>query len=286
MTLGRAALYVPASSDRKVRRALDTHADSVVIDLEDGVAPDAKESARDALAGLLGGNRRPDVYVRVNAIGTSWHAADLTAVVALGSALRGLVLPKVESADAVMRVTATLRGDAGLAWSGAVVPMIESGKGVLSAADIAAADPHVETLALGTIDLALDLDLPDVEGATLDHARSHLVLACASAGVIGPVDGPHPDLDDEEGLVTGSRDAHRRGFSGRAVLHPRQITPVQVSFAPDPGRKARAREVLDAYAEAAGSGRGAVRLADGTFVDRPVAARAAALLGTTLEDAQ
>jgi citrate lyase subunit beta/citryl-CoA lyase len=93
------------------------------------------------------------------------------------------------------------------------------------------------------------------------------------------MDGPHPSIDDDEGLRESSLASRELGFSGRAVLHPRQLPIVRAAFTPSDAELARAREVLDAYRRASADGVGAVRLADGTFVDRPVVLRAAALLG-------
>jgi citrate lyase beta subunit len=108
------------------------------------------------------------------------------------------------------------------------------------------------------------------------YARSQVVLAAAASGRTGPIDGPYPALDDVDGLVGSSTAARALGFTGKVVLHPRQIEPVRAAFAPTEAELDRAREILAAH-EAAGDA-GAFRLGDGTFVDRPVLLRAAALL--------
>jgi citrate lyase subunit beta/citryl-CoA lyase len=106
-----------------------------------------------------------------------------------------------------------------------------------------------------------------------------VVLATAAAGLAGPIDGPHADLDDADGLTRSSIAARELGFTGRVVLHPRQLAAVRAAFSPSEAELDRAREVMAAYRRAQAAGVGAVRLPDGTFIDRPVVLRAAALLG-------
>jgi citrate lyase subunit beta/citryl-CoA lyase len=275
MSLGRTLLFVPGDRPDRIAKALATDADAVAVDLEDAVADAVKEQARslatDALAGLTGTG--PAVFVRINGLETPWAEADLAAVIDIGDRLAGVIVPKVESAAQVHRLDETL--PAGLV----VVPIVETARGVLEAPAIAAA-PRVPTLVFGSLDLSADLGVsPSVEGRELLHARSHVVLATAAAGLVGPIDGPHADLDDEEGLTRSSIAARELGFTGRVVLHPRQLAAVRAAFSPSEAELDRAREVMAAYRRAQAAGVGAVRLPDGTFIDRPVVVRAAALLG-------
>jgi citrate lyase subunit beta/citryl-CoA lyase len=275
MSLGPTLLFVPGDRPDRIAKALATDVDAVAVDLEDAVADAVKEQARslatDALAGLTGTG--PAVFVRINGLETPWAEADLAAVIDIGDRLAGVIVPKVESVAQVHRLDETL--PAGLA----VVPIVETARGVLEAPAIAAA-PRVPTLVFGSLDLSADLGVsPSVEGRELLHARSHVVLATAAAGLVGPIDGPHADLDDEEGLTRSSIAARELGFTGRVVLHPRQLATVRAAFSPSEAELDRAREVMAAYRRAQAAGVGAVRLPDGTFIDRPVVLRAAALLG-------
>jgi citrate lyase subunit beta/citryl-CoA lyase len=282
MRVGRTLLFVPGDRPQRIATALASDADAVAVDLEDAVAEEAKDAARQgAIAALRAAPSRAGVFLRVNAIDGPWFAADLAAVTAVLPRLTGVLLPKTEDAGQVRRLAdllADAEAEAGVPTGRtAVLPIVESARGVLAAPVIAAAGPRVPTLLFGTLDLAADLGVtPTVDGRELLHARSQFVLATAAAGLPGPLDGPHADLDDVDGLERSSSAARALGFTGRVVLHPRQLAPVRAAFSPTDTELARAREII-AAGETAGSG--AFRLPDGTFVDRPVLLRAAALLG-------
>jgi citrate lyase subunit beta/citryl-CoA lyase len=275
MLVGRTLLFVPGDRPDRIARAIASDADAVAVDLEDAVAPPAKAAAREAaLAAVRAAPPRKGLFLRVNALDGPEFAEDLATLTALSPHLTGVLLPKVESADQIHRLHELL------ADGMAVLPIVETARGVLAATAIAAAGPRVATLLFGTLDLAADLGVsPTVEGRELLHARSQVVLATAAAGLPGPLDGPHAALDDTDGLVRASRLARELGFTGKVVLHPRQLAPVRDAFAPSEDELARAREILDAHRD---TGSGAFRLADGTFVDAPVVRRAAALLGAEL----
>ena len=288
MDVGRALLFVPGDRPDRIVKALATAADAVAVDFEDAVGDAEKDAARTAAAEALAGLAeppRPSVYIRVNALESAETEADLAAVSSMLTTTRlaGLIVPKAESAKQIGSVHGTLttaERTAGIEpGTLGLVPIIETARGVLEAAGVAAASPRIRTLLFGTLDLAGELGVePTVEGRELLHARSQVVLAARAAGLGGPLDGPYPALEDEAGLIRSSAAARELGFTGRAVLHPAQVAPVQREFAPTPGELVRAREVIAAYDEARRQGLGALRLPDGTFVDRPVVNRAAALL--------
>jgi citrate lyase beta subunit len=282
MLVGRTLLFVPGDRPERIGKAIATDADAVAVDLEDAVAPEAKSRAREAVpAAVADADPRDGLLLRVNALDTPYFADDLATVAALLPRLAGVLLPKVEDARAVERLDELLTGLEAAAGrpvgTTAVLPIVETARGVLAAPAVAAAGPRVATLLFGTLDLASDLGVtPSIEGRELLHARSQVVLATAAAGLPGPLDGPHAALDDTDGLVRASVLARELGFTGKVVLHPRQIGPVQEAFAPTAAELARAREIVAAAQEA---GSGAFRLADGTFVDAPVLRRATSLLG-------
>lgn len=282
MLVGRTLLFVPGDRPERIGKAIATDADAVAVDLEDAVAPEAKSRARETVpAAVAAVDPRDGLLLRVNALDTPYFADDLATVAALLPRLAGVLLPKVEDARAVERLDELLTGLEAAAdrpvGTTAVLPIVETARGVLAAPAVAAAGPRVATLLFGTLDLASDLGVtPTVEGRELLHARSQVVLATAAAGLPGPLDGPHAALDDTDGLVRASVLARELGFTGKVVLHPRQLAPVQEAFAPTAAELARAREIVAAAQEA---GSGAFRLADGTFVDAPVLRRATSLLG-------
>lgn len=295
MDVGRALLFVPGDRPDRIAKALGTAADAVAVDFEDAVAEDHKGTARHRTAEALAAlpkREGPALYLRVNALSGPHAEADLEAVARILATsavpVAGVIVPKTDSAETAE--TAAEAFTAAEAAAGAepgqlaLVPIVETARGVLAAAAVAAA-PRVRSLLFGTLDLAQELGVePTVDGQELLHARSQVVLASRAAGLAGPLDGPYQALDDEDGLRRSSAAARRLGFTGRVVLHPRQTGPVRDAFAPTPDELERARAVLAAYEAARDRGAGALRLADGTFVDRPVVARAAALLGAAGSD--
>lgn len=282
----RTLLFTPADRPDRIASALGRSADAVAVDLEDAVSPEHKSRARDSARRGLGsaGTRGagPLRFVRINALATEWATDDLALVAELAGrldgVLDGVIVPKVAAVGEIETVRAALPPTL------SVLAIIESAQGVLAAESIATAD-GVAGLILGSLDLAADLRVePDVDRPGLAHARSHVVLACAAAGLPSPLDGPHPELDDEAGLTRSSRALRALGFGGRVVIHPRQIEPVAMAFAPTEDELDWARSVLAAAADADGAG--AFRLPDGTFVDRPVVGRATRLLASSGEAAR
>lgn len=300
MDVDRTLLFVPGDRPDRIAKALGSDADAVAVDFEDAVGDTAKDTARTltaealtALAPVRPGRSGPGLHIRINALETPEARADLDAVLPLLGRVRltGLIVPKACSAEQLTSLGEEL--DAAEARAGmppgklSLLPVVESAAGVLASAAIAAAVPRVRTLIFGTLDLAAELGVsPSIEGRELLHARSRLVLAARAAGLPGPLDGPHPALDDEAGLLRSTRAARELGFTGRVVLHPRQVAPVREAFAPTESELVLARAVLAAYGEATERGAGAVRLDDGTFIDRPVVARAEALLREADKDVE
>ncbi|RJQ83990.1 HpcH/HpaI aldolase/citrate lyase family protein [Amycolatopsis panacis] len=276
MNLGRTLLFSPGDHSRRVERVLASSAATVVLDLEDGVADgEAKARGRATIAHALSTTDRAKVFVRVNATGTADHAADLDALGPVLGRTTGIILPKVESREEITVLAARLGEFERVAGSAPgslkVVPVIETCAGLLVAPEIAAS-VRVAGLIFGALDLAAELAVSPISG--LDHTRAQVAVAARAAGLRGPIDGPHPDLDDDDGLAETSLASRALGFSGRVVLHPRQIDIVERAYTPTTDEILRARQIVQASESNAGS----LRLPDGTFVDRPVVARAQALL--------
>jgi len=220
------------------------------------VPPEAKEAARRLVADTLAEHI---AWVRVNAARTALCEADLAAV---AGAAYGIRIPKVESADDVAWVAERAPGTPSIS-------AIESARGVLAAADIAAV-PGVRHLAMGGVDLARDLNAGSGNLQTL-HVRSHLVVASRAAGIGAPIDSVYPHLDDEAGLREQAQFARSLGFFGKSAIHPRQLSVLHEVFTPTAEQITWAHEVLAAFKAAGGA---ALQLPSGEFVDLPVADRA------------
>ncbi|RQR51968.1 CoA ester lyase [Burkholderia sp. Bp9002] len=251
-------LFVPGSKPERFDKALASGADAVVIDLEDAVEPDAKTSARDAIARWV--SPEHPVLVRINARHTPWFEADA----ALGAlkGVAGIVLPKAESADDVCTAVALARRRV------PVYPLIESANGMWNALDIAKA-PCVERLMFGTLDFIADMGMSD-DGASLDHFRSQLALVSRVAGIEAPVDGVTPDIHDGDRIERDAFNGKRLGFGAKLCIHPKQIGLVHKCFRPSEDEVRWARRILDAMRDSNGS----VVTVDGKMVDRPVLLRA------------
>ena len=260
----RTYLFVPADRPERLAKARAAGADAVIVDLEDAVAPAAKASARDALAGAL--DEAAPLIVRINAAGTPWFDDDLELCRHPGVA--AVMLPKADGIDAVCHAFETSFKD--------VLPIIESARGIEEARAIARV-PGVVRLAFGSIDLAVDLGIdcaPDGGEAELQPYRAQVVLASRLGGLAAPVDGVSLAIDDAPRLRADAERSRRLGFGAKLCIHPKQIAVVQAAFTPDPERVAWAQRVCAAFAASGG----AAVAVDGEMIDVPVVERARAVL--------
>ncbi len=259
----RSLLFVPAVRPDRYPKALATGADAVCLDLEDGVAFGAKETAREQAFALLAG-REPtpaEVSLRINDAKTELGRTDLAALVEAGVRPDALMLPKVAGADEIEEV------EAALSRAGAPLPLIvqlETAAGVLAADEIAAASPNVSAVFFGAIDLSADLGCA-VEWEALLYARSRVVLAAGAAGV-SALDSPFMDVPAVAALAEESRRVRRLGFAGKAAIHPSQVPVIQGAFSPSDEELAWARKIVAAYERQ----QGGVLLVDGKLIERPV----------------
>ena len=280
MDLKRSWMFVPGHRQKMIDKALGLGADAIMLDIEDGVAPGEKDTARKLIGEALGRERlsgSPARFVRINAIGHARMDADLEAVVRPG--LNGLVLPKVETAEEVLKVEALVRErEPALKIERDSVKLliaIESPKGLLNAPAIAACSPRVVGLMFGAEDFGREMGLPTArEGEARDmlYARSAMAVAAASARVQA-VDGVWVDLKDAEGLRGFARQSRRLGFSGMSLIHPSQIDPINSVFSPTPEEIDYAQQVVQAYEEAVARGDGSISFG-GQLIDRPIVERA------------
>lgn len=266
--LARSLLIAPGDDERKLRRALASPAEAVVVDFEDGVAPGRKAEARDLAVRVLTeeeGAGRPEIMVRINGVDTPDWQADLDALSALQ--LDAIVLPKATPA-----ALDALPDD-----GPPILAVIETPLGILRAPEMAN-HPRVVRFGLGTVDLAASLGLePRADGLEFLHARSTLVLSSAAAGIAAPADGVHLDVGDTAGLEAQARLARSLGFAGKFCIHPSQLELVNACFSPSEDELAWAEEVVAAFGEAEREGRGVARLRD-QMIDKPVALRAQRLI--------
>jgi citrate lyase subunit beta/citryl-CoA lyase len=260
LSLARSFLFVPGNRPERFAKALASGADAVIVDLEDAVPLDAKDTARDALLVAWSGldpAERARLLVRVNPAGTPWHEADLTAVASL-SGLGAVMLPKAENAQQIEH--------AFRASGVPVLPLIESAEGV-GQMDAIARAAGVLRLGLGHIDLQADLGMscgPDE--AELAPIRVALIVASRRTGLPAPVDGVTTATTDADVLTRDAQRSRRFGFGAKLCIHPAQVAGVHQALAPTEAECDRARRVLAAEL-AAGGGAFSV---DGKMVDPPV----------------
>ncbi|MFE4369169.1 HpcH/HpaI aldolase/citrate lyase family protein [Streptomyces sp. NPDC056835] len=261
----RTMLFVPGDRPERFAKAASSGADAVLLDLEDAVPAGNKVQAREAAVGWLA--RSPGL-VRVNAVGSPWHADDLAALAEAG-ALRGVVLPKSSTAPQVAGVIERLPHGI------PVLALVENAIGLREAAAIAGL-PRVGRMLFGSIDYALDTGItpsgPDEP--ELLWARSALVNASRAAGLPAPLDGVFTHLDDPVGLESSSRRSRALGFGGRLCVHPRQIATVHRAWQPGDDEIRWARRVV----RAGGDSNGAAVRVDGQMVDLPLLRRARRVL--------
>ena len=262
----RSVLFVPGSNARALEKARGLAADVLVFDLEDAVAPAAKPAARAAIAAALGqgGYGRRELALRVNGLATQWGRDDLVAAAKLP--LDAVMLPKVESAEAVRRAERML-DDAGAPPRLALWCMLETPLGILHAEAIAAASPRIAALVMGTADLAKDLRAGETRDRLPLLTALGIGLLAARAYGLAALDGIHADLGDDAGFEAACRQGRALGFDGKSLIHPKTIATANHIFAPAAQDLLWARRVIAAHAEAVAAGSG-VTLLDGKLIER------------------
>jgi (S)-citramalyl-CoA lyase len=262
----RSALFVPASRPERFAKALAAGADTVIIDLEDAVEHNIKDTARRNVREFAQAHPQASLLLRVNDATTPWFADDIAICAELDS-VAGVLLPKAESAEQVARAYAAGKP---------VLPIVESATGVLALGELAAS-PGVERLSFGSLDLMLQLGTtPDTAGAQLllDHIRCQILLHSAAQRLASPLDGVYPDFANKDGLAAVARQVRDMGFGGMLCIHPAQIPVIHSVFARADDELDWARRVV---ATAQDTGSSAFQL-DGRMVDAPVIERARRML--------
>lgn len=261
----RSVLFMPASNARALEKARSLPADGLIFDLEDAVAPDAKSAARAGAAHALaaGNYGTREIMLRVNGPTTAWGHADLIA--AAGMPIDAVLLPKVESADAV-RLAQAILVEAGAPARLSIWCMIETPRGVLRAEEIASASARVAGLVMGTADLTKDLRARHTLERLPLLTSLGLCLLAARAHGLAILDGVHLDLADDEGFLTACRQGRDLGFDGKTLIHPKTIAAANMIFAPSSDEVAWSRRIIAAHAEAIAAGKG-IAVVDGRLVE-------------------
>ncbi len=253
-------LFVPGTRPERFTKALNSGADAVIIDLEDAVAAQDKDSARNAIRTAwptFTADEKKRLIIRTNAPGTQFYSADL--ILAQELSVVCLLIPKAESLDQI-------NGAAQILPNTALIPMIETALGLDHLKEIASSN-QVLRLALGNLDLQADLGMVcDAQETELQTARYQMVLASRLARITPPIDGVTPSTDDLARIEGDSQRAKRMGFGGKLCIHPNQIPAVKAAFMPTSEEIEWARKVIAADQVSQG---GAVKL-DGRMIDRPV----------------
>lgn len=268
-----AVLFVPGDRPERFEKALNSGADSVIIDWEDAVAPEKKATARASTRDFL--HRSPElldrVSIRVNPVGSAEFENDAKVLSEISQKYQlpplGVVLAKAEQPSDVTQVLAAVP-------SAVVVALIESAKGLVAAAEIGSA-PSIARLAFGAIDFGLDTGM-ETDDDVIAYPRSELSVASRVAGLPGPLDSPVVEIRNTQEVTDSAREAKRHGFTGKLCIHPSQVEPVKIAFRPTEAEILWARAVAE-------SSEGASQI-DGKMVDRPLIERARRIIERAKED--
>lgn len=251
----RSVLYMPGANERALEKAKTLDTDSLILDLEDAVAPDAKAQARErvCVAATSGEYGFREITIRVNGLGTVWHDDDVAAAVRAKPS--AIVVPKVNTAAEVVLLDAQLRA-AGADDDLALWAMIETPEAILNVAQIAAASERLTVLVMGTNDLVSELHVPHVPGRLpLITALSQAVLAARAAGKV-ILDGVYNDIKNLEGFAAECVQGSQLGFDGKTLIHPTQLSGANQAFAPTEAEIEHAQAVIAAFEQASREGRG------------------------------
>ena len=277
----RSLLFIPGNQAKMLGKAAGLMPDAFIPDLEDSVAPDDKDEAREIVSDhidVLSGNG-VRVLPRVNSLDTGLLEADLEAVI--GPNIFGITVGKIQLPEHIEEISSLIsrfENSAGLKdGSLKLIPWIESALGVVKAYDILTASPRIYGAAFGAEDFTNDMGIERTDDdSEILHATNAIAIAARAANVIA-LDTPFVSFRDEEGLVNDANESKSIGYKGKFAIHPAQITPINTCFSPSPKEIDYATRVLEVFEEAKAQGRGSTSL-DGQMIDVPVVKRAEGLL--------
>ena len=260
----RSVLYMPGANTRALEKAKSLPADSLILDLEDAVAPDAKAQARENIrAALVTGFGHREAVVRINGLNTQWGLDDLKAFA--DTKADAILLPKVESASQIREVASLLK-QFNPASTMKIWAMIETPLAIFKLPEIASSHPMLEALVLGTSDLVKDLHARHTPSRVETQTALSLSVLAARAHQLCVLDGVHLSLDDEDGLRQSCIQGRDMGFDGKTLIHPSQIALANQIFGPSLEEIDEARQRITAYEAAISLGAG-IAVLNGKLVE-------------------
>ena len=261
----RSVLYMPGSNARALEKGRSLPADGLILDLEDAVAPDAKETAREQIVAALkeGGYGKREIAVRVNPLDSPWGQDDVKAMATSGA--DAILLPKVETA-AMIHELEKLMDAAGAPATMGIQCMMETPLGMLNAQEVAGASKRITCLVMGTSDLVKDLQAAHTPERLPVLTSLGLCILAARAYGIAITDGVHLDLSDDEGFAAQCLQGKELGFDGKTLIHPKTIAKANEVFAPSQEEIDWSHKIIAAHAEASAEGKGVV-VVDGKLIE-------------------
>jgi citrate lyase subunit beta / citryl-CoA lyase len=263
----RSVLYLPGSNARALEKARTLPADALILDLEDGVAPDAKDEARVAVCAAVKAKAfgKREVAIRINALATSWGRHDLLA--AASARPDAVLVPKTASAHDVHAVEHGLAKAAEVDLSLAIWAMVETPRAILNLASLANAGGRLSCLVMGTNDLIKDMRGGHTQDRQNLAAALGLSVLAARAHDLAIIDGVYNDIENAQGFAASCAQGKSFGFDGKTLIHPSQIDTANTVFGPSPEEVSRARKIIAAFDLPENSDKGAIKL-DGQMVER------------------
>lgn len=263
----RSCLYMPGANAKALEKAKTLAADVLLLDLEDSVAPEAKESARSQVAAAVkaGGYGKREVIVRVNALSTPWGADDIAAIGAVYP--DGILAPKVETAAQVIELNRAMT-DAGFSDEASLWIMIETPQAIFNLPQIVAAarGARLQVLVMGLNDLAKETRMRATSERAAFHAPMSLTVMAARMAGLTVIDGVYNDIADAAGFESECRQGLEFGFDGKTLIHPSQVEACNTVFAPTEEEVVRARAVIEAFALPENAGKGVIKV-DGKMTE-------------------
>jgi citrate lyase beta subunit len=261
----RSVLYMPGANTRALDKARTLPADALIFDLEDAVAPDAKETARANVVAAAQSKAygKREIAIRCNGLATQWGAADITAIARSGA--DAVVVPKVESAAEVASVVGLLDA-AGAPETMAVWAMMETPKGILRAEEVAGSHPRLTLFIMGTNDLVKDMRARHTPMRLPMVTALGLGMLAARAHGLTILDGVYNDIQDAEGFRAVCQQGLEMGFDGKTLIHPSQVEPCNEVFAPSAAELEMAGKIVAAFKAAQAEGKGVVTV-DGRMIE-------------------
>ncbi len=255
----RSMLYMPGSNPRALDKARSLPADSLILDMEDAVAPEAKQLAREQITAALeeGGYGHRELMVRINALSTEWGQDDINAICAADTAPDAVLIPKISTAADVAEAIAAF-DTAGCPDTVDMWIMAETPLCILNVAEIASAHPRLKGMVLGTSDLSKDTRVRHTPDRLGFITALSLCVYAARAHGLHIIDGVQLDLENDELLRASCEQGRDLGFDGKSLIHPKQIDAANAAFAPDEAEIASSRDIIEAFEQARAEGKGVV----------------------------